>query len=289
MQERGEREEKMNKITKIRGNLLEGCVWDENIQRLYFVDIECRKIYQINPDTLNLDKMEVPDYVSCIVLEKNGKLIVTLPDGMYRVDFQNKRLKGIMSAVLPDGMRYNDGKCDADGRLWVGSMQIIQNSESKNTGRLYCIQKEKIVKTYFDYTIPNGLAWENKNNYFYHIDTPTKRVDKYRIENHLDLVDKNIAVDLSNQQGSPDGMCIDEEGHLWIAMWGGGKVICADPKTGKILDEIFVPDQYVSCCTFGGKEMDQLYITTARDADGNGGEVYVEKMNVRGVVSNRYE
>lgn len=278
----------MNKMTKIEGLLLEGCVWEECQRLLYFLDIECRKIYCLNPFSNKLECMEMPNYISCIVPDKQGNLIAALPEGLYQINFQKRMSKRIFTESLPEGIRYNDGKCDADGRLWIGSMAICQDEAAKGVGVLYCIENEKIVREYSGYSIPNGLAWGDDNLFFYHVDTPTKKVDRYKIKKGILLEEKTTAVSLYEEEGSPDGMCMDREGNLWIAMWGGSKVICADPRTGKTLEEISVPDKNVSCCTFGGPELNQLYITTAKDEDGNGGELYMQEMKVKGVTVNRY-
>lgn len=278
----------MEKITNIKGNLLEGCVWDEYSEKLYFVDILCRKIYILDALDNHPDEIDLPDYVGCIVPDQCGNLIAALPDGLYRVDTRKKTKEKIMDEALPEGLRYNDGKCDPSGRLWAGSMAICQESAEKGAGSLYCIENETVIRAYPGYSIPNGLAWDEKKSLFYHIDTPEKRVDRYRIGENAELKDRATAIDLRQEEGSPDGMCIDAEGNLWIAMWGGNKVICADPGSGKILEEIPVPDALVSCCTFGGKDLDILYVTTARDGEGDGGHLYMQKMNVKGVTVNRY-
>ena len=278
----------MEKMTNIHGSLLEGCVWDEREEKLYFVDIEGRKIYCLDPETGFLSGLEMKDYVSCIVLRPDGNLMAALPDGLYRVNFHERTAKKVMESCLPEEIRYNDGKCGPDGILWIGSMAICQNEDAQHVGALFCIEKEKIRAIYSGFTIPNGLAWNEEGTCFYHIDTPTRKVDRYRMKGKYQLFDKETAVDLSREEGSPDGMCIDSRGNLWIAMWGGGCVLCADPLTGQTFQRLQVPDKYVSCCTFGGAQMDQLFITTARSEDGSGGELYVEKMQVKGVKAERY-
>lgn len=278
----------MQKLTKINGVLLEGCVWDEKEKILYFIDIECRKIYAVHSEGRGMECMELPEYVGCVVLEEAGTLVAALVDGLYRIDFQKRRIKKIMDINLPEGIRFNDGKCDLEGRLWVGSMAIKQDDNAVEAGSLYCIQNEKILAEYKGYTIPNGLDWEKEQNFFYHVDTALKRVERYRIGEENRFLHRTTVVDLEEEEGSPDGMCMDSEGNLWIAMWGGGEVIGVNPEHGTIISRISVPDRNPSCCTFGGMDMKQLFITTARDEDGNGGEVYVQEMDVKGVKVNRY-
>lgn len=278
----------MDKLTNIKGKLLEGCVWEEKEEKLYFVDIECRKIYCFSPEKKTLDEMEMQDYVSCLVVEGKGTLIAALRDGLYRVNYRDQTSQKIMTSGLPEGLRFNDGKCDARGRLWIGSMAIEQNEQAEGVGSLFCIAGEKVIETYPGYTIPNGLAWDAKGVYFYHIDTPKRRVDRYLISGKAQIVGRETVVDLSEEEGSPDGMCMDSIGRLWIAMWGGGKVLCVNTETREKEDEIKVPDKYTSCCTFGGTQLNQLFITTARDECGGGGELYVQQMKVKGAAANRY-
>lgn len=278
----------MKKLTNLNGCLLEGCVWDEQRGQIFFVDIECRKIYSICLKNNKTEEMSMHERVGCIVLRQEGTLIAALADGLYSVDFDKKRYEKIMESGLEKRIRYNDGKCDSRGRLWVGSMAAVQDEHAQGAGALYCIEKEQIRQCYPDFTIPNGLAWDENAGYFYHIDTPTKKVDRYCLTDGGEIRDRETVIDLNGQMGSPDGMCIDEQGNLWIAMWGGGKVICADPRTGNILEELPVGDWNVSCCTFGGDRLDRLFITTARDETGNGGELYMAQMKTKGVTANRY-
>lgn len=278
----------MEKMTNIQGRLLEGCVWDEREEKLYFVDIEDRKIYCMDPKTRFLSDMEMKDYVSCIVLRPDGDLMAALPDGLYRVDFRKRTVIKVMESCLPAGIRYNDGKCAPDGKLWIGSMAICQDESAPHAGALFCIEKEKIRTIYSGYTIPNGLAWNEERTCFYHIDTPARKVDRYHLTESGQITGRETAADLSREEGNPDGMCMDCQGNLWIAMWGGSQILCVDPRTGEILMRLPVNDLYVSCCTFGGKELDQLFITTARAEDGSGGELYMEKMQVKGVKAGRY-
>lgn len=274
----------MEQVSSIQGMLLEGCVWDEKVQRLYFVDIDRKRIYQYNPQDQSCDFMQMSQPVSCIVLEHDSSLIAALQDGLYRVDPVQKRWNKIMNGILDKDVRFNDGKCDSYGNLWVGSMSF---SAQLDRGSLYCICEEKVVREYPAYTIPNGLAWDRRRNVFYHIDTERKTVDRYIVTDQFDLSDRTVCLDLSDEDGVPDGMCMDEQGNLWIAIWGGGKVVCYDPLTQKKRDELSVPRKNVSCCTFGGADMNQLFITAAAD-DTYTGEVYVHALQMKGDFVNRY-
>ena len=115
-------------------------------------------------------------------------------------------------------------------------------------------------------TISNGMAWSSDKKTFYFIDSPTNKVFAfdYFIENG-DITNKRVEVEIPPSLGVPDGMTIDEEDGLWVALWGGGKVIRLDPASRMVVQTINLPVPNVTCCTFGGKDLDELYITTARE------------------------
>lgn len=278
----------MKKVTNISGDLLEGPVWDTKNQVLYFVDIEDKKIYRYVPKSETIDILCLHDRVSCLVLEPSGTLIAAVTDGLYQIDFNKKKSQKIMDSPFHSELRYNDGKCDQYGNFWVGTMAIDQTHNAEAAGSLYCICENQIVKEYKGYTIPNGLSWSREENKFYHIDTSKRTVDEYQVENEFILKNRSPFIDLGKESGKPDGMCQDEEGNFWIAMWGGSKVICCHKATGEILEEIQILDKNVSSCTFGGEHLDTLYITTAKDEDGNGGSVYAQPMKLRGREVFRY-
>lgn len=278
----------MEKITNIKGRLLEGCVWDEKKERLYFLDIEKFRIYCWR-EKEELSFLQLHTFVSAVVLNGDGTLTAALSDGLYRVDFDSGKTVQIMRSGFLENLRYNDGKCDMYGDFWVGSMYADQEKDgATGGGSLFCISNGKVIAEYPGYTIPNGMDWEN--GLFFHTETSEKRISVYRQEPGVrgQIGEKLGEIDLSKESGAPDGMCIDESGHLWIAMWGGSQVIGYDPAKGEIFERIPVPDQNVSCCVFGGKEGNRLFITTARDGDREGGEVYTLVMKHYGKAGYRY-
>jgi sugar lactone lactonase YvrE len=272
----------MEQITDIRGTLLEGCLWDKSEDLLYFIDIEEKRLYRYKPEDHSLDFIQVHDYIGCIVPTTHKTLVAALKDGLYEVYFEEKQIEKIMDSPLGHDLRFNDGKCDPYGNFWLGSMLIRQDLfEKKDQGSLYCIKNNQVIEAYPSYTIPNGLAWDEKQELFYHIDTPLRRVDAYKVVDESRLVERNLCLDLAGETGTPDGMCMDKEGNLWIAMWGGAKVVCYNPQTREKLQEISLPRNNVSCCTFGGKNENLLYVTTAVDGDQKG-EVFVVETRTQG-------
>lgn len=280
----------MNQLHLITANLTlsEGPVWSQELQALLFVDIECCQIYFYKDNCLRA--IQMPDMVGCIVPIKNHLIAAAVRNRIYKIDLVTEKRDLILSFPVPPYLRFNDGKCDAQGRLWVGMMAADQSDpQAENGGSLYCVEQGKITAQYNQFTIPNGLAWNADGTVFYHIDTPTRKIDAYDVENGCLLKNKRTIASFDDGNGMPDGMCIDANGRLWVALWGGYGVVCIDPATGKQVTRIDLPDKNVSCCTFGGDQMNTLFITTAKDENGNGGSLWSLQTDVKGTAPNAYK
>jgi sugar lactone lactonase YvrE len=160
------------------------------------------------------------------------------------------------------GDRMNDAKCDPEGRLWAGSM----STSGGFTGSLYRVDANlEVVALVDDVGISNGLAWSSDRASMYYIDTPLGTVDRFSYDpgtGHIS--DRTVVVRIDPGFGAPDGMCIDTDDHLWIAVWGGGVVRRYDP-AGVLVDELELPAPRVTSCCFGGVDYDEMYVTTARE------------------------
>ena len=140
---------------------------------------------------------------------------------------------------LPDN-RFNDGKCDPAGRLWAGTMAI---DESHGAGALYCLHPDLTVHRMVpNVSVSNGLAWSLDQKTMYFVDSPTRRIVGFDYELESGSIDNARTIfDVPEGAGFPDGMTIDAEGHLWVALWNGGRVLRVDPAAGAISDEIVLP------------------------------------------------
>lgn len=270
----------------------EGCVWNGPERSLYFTDIERGLIHR-----LEFDKTGAPgrntvyaqgDRTGCFVFHRAGGFVAAVTDRLVwnRPDGGRETL---LRQHLPQGLRYNDGKCDRYGNLWVGTMAIDQGwPGASGGGSLYCIRDGQVLAEYPGYTIPNGLDWSGDGGVLYHIDTPRRTVDAYTVTDQVTLSNRRSVIAVPEGEGNPDGMCADENGNLWIALWGGGKVVCCDPATGARLEEVRAPEPYVSCCCFGGIDGRDLFVTTAQDERGAGGQLYRARVGVRGGARYQY-
>lgn len=244
----------------------EGPCWDWRNNMLYYVDIEGKKIHMYNPSIGKQKVIQLKHQVSAIVpsVKQDTRFMITLENGFHLINIEKKELRYIADPEkeIVDN-RFNDGKCDAYGRFWCGTMS---KGNKKKHAALYCLDtKGNPMKKVEDLTISNGIAWSCNNDYLYLIDTPSQKVTRYEYDlETAQLGRAKTIIDFSEELGSPDGMTIDREGMLWIAHFGGGRVSRWNPNNGEKLSEILVPAPNVTSCTFGGRYLDELYITTAR-------------------------
>ena len=244
----------------------EGPVWDPRSNSLLWMDIEKGELHFLNTSTLQDEFVGFGKRISAVVPTYNeGELIVALEDGIAL--YNKNRYPPVNYIALPESHlpdnRFNDGKCDPMGRFWVGSMDMKGRMDR---AALYCVDRNlTIEKRISDISTSNGLAWNRELNTMYHIDSPTYSVMAFDY-NPEDATIKNSrpVIDVPKNHGSPDGMCIDEEGMLWIAHWDGFNVSRWNPEDGKLILKIALPVPKPTSCTFGGKDLKQLYVTSAR-------------------------
>lgn len=251
-------------VLDAKATLGEAPCWDSEKQLLYWVDILEKKVCIFNPVTKVNREILLNQNVSAIVPRNAEEVVLTLENGFYLLNLETEILSNLheLEGHLPNN-RFNDGKCDAKGRFWAGTMDKFY---AKEKGGLYCLDTDITVKRKLgSVSISNGLTWSFDNQFMYFIDTLTKKVVQYNFNIHSGEIDTPTEViNFSGVEGLPDGMTIDEEGMLWIAHWGGSKVSRWDPKKGNQLMEIIIPAINVTSCTFGGEDLSELYITTAR-------------------------
>lgn len=256
----------------------EGPVWDPDAERLYWVDIQGHAIHRYDPGTETDEVCSVPDEVGVVVpiagssdlLAALGRDIMVLSEAFGGP--KPPRLERI--ATLPTGTRANDGACDPAGRFLVGT--LAPNTEG--ACGLYRIDgsdgvdgAEGVVELLSGVTLSNGLDWSPDGSTFYFVDTPTFRVDAFdydvgtgAISNRRTFLDLTSAGP-AGEPLRPDGLTVDAEGGVWVAIARGSQVRRFDPGGG--LDVVItLPTRFITSCAFGGTELDALYITSGRFA-----------------------
>lgn len=240
-----------------KATLGEGPAWDVKTQTLYWVDILEKRIYAGTELLAQLD-----DFIGCLAPRKNGNLI--LGKRASFVDFEPASSRQTVLASLNESAtnRVNDGKCDPAGRFLAGSMDM---NEKDPRGSLYSFDGKNTSRLLSGITISNGLAWSSDYKTLYYIDTPTREVKAFDYEVSTgQLANPRTAIHVHKSLGWPDGMTSDTDGNLWIAMWGGAQVTKWNPGSGKLLGQVSTSALHTSSCVFGGRDMNELYITSAR-------------------------
>ena len=251
-------------ILDARADLGESPVWDAGEGLLYWVDIRLGQLHIHDPQNRTDDRIDLGEALGCVAGCRSGDLVLALRSGlaMYNMTTRTRTPLVNPEPQLP-GNRFNDGKCDPAGRFLVGTMD---EAEKEASGSLYSFAPDGTWKTLLSGTrISNGLTWSPDFGTLYYIDTPSRQVTAF----DYDLAAGTIAnqrpvISVPEELGWLDGMTSDREGMLWVAMWGGSKITRWDPATGKLLDAIPVPALNVTSCIFGGPDLTDLYITSAR-------------------------
>jgi sugar lactone lactonase YvrE len=260
----------------------EGAIWDAAQGVLHFVDLTAGDLLT-RTDGGAISRQHVGAIAAVWRPRTRGGGVVGVERGFALLDAD-----GGMT-TLPDvfgdpKIRMNDGSCDPQGRFYCGTMAY---DETPGAGSVYRLDPDGSVATVLsDVTISNGMVWSLDGQSVYYIDTPTHRVVRF----DFDAVDGTLndprpVIEIPD--ASPDGMTIDAQGQLWVAQWGGSAVHCYSPN-GRLLDIIDVAATQVSCCGFGGPDLETLFITTSRQGLAEGdqpgaGALFATTPGVRGV------
>ncbi len=285
-------------LFEANNRLGEGPVWDFYTNEFLWIDIEQKRIWCYSEFREAYIISQLNERISLVVPTNQVNLyLVGLENGLALWDRQTNLLKTVSNpeSHIPNN-RFNDGKCDAYGRLWIGSMSL---SVEKNAGSLYCTDSDfQSRKLLSGITISNGIDWSPDNKIMYFIDTATRAVSAFdfdlktaQISNRLEIIH------FPEEHGSPDGMCVDCEGMLWIAHWGGAGISRWNPVSGELLEKIEIPALNAGSLCFGGKNLDTIFITSAKegltaqelDQYPLSGSVFIYKPKVRGRKTNTFK
>lgn len=272
----------------------ESPLWHSERKSCFWVDIENGILYEYNWIKQTTRDWKFNYRLTLVLQGKGNQLILALDAKIARFDLETEQIEWLVDVDRDSKIRCNDGACDSQGRLWVGTMHLEQKH---GAGALYCIENNlKVHKKLSNTTISNGIAWSLDNKRLYFIDSPTQTVQSFIFEQKTGeiIFEKNV-IPIPDEMGSPDGMAIDEEGMLWIAQWGGFGIYRWNPRNGNLIEKIEVPVPQVSSCVFVGENLDYLLITTARENMKDeelkrypkSGDVFLVRVGVRGVLSNK--
>jgi sugar lactone lactonase YvrE len=245
-----------------RAELGEGPVWDPIAGCLYFVDILRGHVHRVEPARRTWETFRVERMVGAAAPTDAGDLLLAVKDGFARLDVGT----GIVQSIAHvdedrSDIRMNDGKCDPAGRFWAGTMALDERSDA---GHLYRLDPDGRIHTMVSgVSISNGLDWSDDGRLMYFIDSPTRSIDVFDFDAASGAIaNRRSLVRIPREEGTPDGMTLDVDGYVWVALWGGGAVHRYAPD-GSRAAVVTVPTRYPTSCTFGGPDLRDLYITTA--------------------------
>lgn len=266
----------------------EGPRWDAVTGRLLWVDIEAGVLHVFDPERGDDRAIPLGNRVGAAAPTESGGVLVALADRLGVVDLGDESVRTLVEIPHGDGVRLNDGACDAAGRFWVGSMAL---DYAPGRGALYRYSREGgLDRVLQDVTLSNGLGWSPDGGTMYYIDSMAYRVDRFE----FDLTTGEISgrrpfIVIERGAGIPDGLAVDDEGGIWVALWGGACIRRYSPD-GELERVVAVPADNVTACCFGGEDGRSLYVTTAsvelpaerRSSQPLAGSVFVTDAGVSG-------
>lgn len=263
----------------------EGPFYDACGQRVGWVDILGSRVLWRDLTADESGHVDLPEHVGAAVVRQSGELMVCLPDGLAMIgddetvrplaDFADADIAaGTTRAATP--MRSNDAKSDPAGRVWVSAMAY---DATPGAGALYRLDGDRFDRVLGDVAIGNGPAWSPDHRMMYFTDSPAQCIDAFDYDITTgDIANRRTLIHIPPSDGMPDGMCVDSDGGIWVAFWGGWALRRYDPD-GCLVRTIEVPAAQVTSCAFAGTDLDLLIITTAArhrpEAETGAGLTYV--------------
>ncbi|WP_330457659.1 SMP-30/gluconolactonase/LRE family protein [Streptomyces sp. NBC_00820] len=239
----------------------EGPTWDSATGRLLWVDILGMRVHTYDPATGRRTVRTTEQHVGAAKPRAGGGLVLNLRDGVGLLD-PDDTFRWLHHEPVP-GRRANDAAVAPDGSLWAGTMRY---DEAPGGGTLSRLTGAGTVETVpVDVTVSNGTGWSPDGRLMYYVDSPTRRVDVFDHDGDGGGIrNRRPLAEIEEGAGYPDGLTVDAEGCVWVALWDGGAVRRYTP-AGKLDRVITLPTPRTTACAFGGPDLTDLYVTTARE------------------------
>jgi sugar lactone lactonase YvrE len=241
----------------------EAPIWDSANSRLIWVDIAGFAVHFYDPQTRQDASTAVEQMPGVAIPRRNGGLVIAIGHGFAFLD-DDGRLEWIEQ--LPQGsvtLRMNDGKCDSAGRFWAGTMGLAAEPKA---GSLYRMDADLAITRMRDgITESNGIDWSPDDRLMYHVDSLERRIDVYDFDIATGSIEnRRRFLTVGHGEVVPDGLTVDSEGCVWVALWGGSQVRRFAPD-GALQSVLELPTRQVTSCAFAGPELRDLYVTSARE------------------------
>lgn len=239
----------------------EGVLWSPGDDALYWVDILAPALNCLNLASGHVKRWTMPEPIGWVVEREAGGFIAGFHSGFAELDLDplNIRLFDDPEPLLPDN-RMNDGKADAYGNIWCGTMDM---NEREDSGALYRLAPDRSwARVDHGYRVPNGPAFSPDDRWLYHTDTARRTIYRFEILPDDRFADREIFLRFESDWGFPDGMTVDAEGGLWVAHWGGSCISRFSPH-GELERRIELPARQITNIAFAGKDLDRMFVTSA--------------------------
>ena len=240
----------------------EGVIWNPAERRLYWVDAYGPMIRRYDPNTGDVQSWKMPEIIGSLVFDRTGGIVAGLQSGFCRVSLDPVAVEQVVNPQPGPDVIFNDGKCDRRGRYLVGTMD---RNFAPGAGVLWRLDPDWSTHRLDDgITVSNGLAWSPDDETMYFADTRALMVYAYDYDVETGNVDnKRIFFRTDDMIGRVDGATVDRDGNYWCAMIHDGSICCFGPK-GRLERRIELPVKHPTMCTFGGPDLDVLYVATSR-------------------------
>lgn len=239
--------------------------WDDVNQRLYWVDILAPAIHSYDPVTGEHRTFDVAEHIGCFSLADDGGFVAGMRSGIWLLSATGEQVRKL--ADNPEDLtqsRFNDGRCDSEGRFWAGT---LDEPKAGNNAHLYRLDDRGLVVMDDGLLTSNGLAFSPDQCWIYHSDTPNFVIYRhaYNVESGA-VGNKETWVRFTpsaEDRGRPDGAAIDSQGYYWSTLYEGGRVVRISP-AGQIVETYSLPVLCPTMCAFGGADLRTLFVTSAR-------------------------
>ena len=278
---------RLKNIINCKNKIGESCFWDPRDNHLWWTDISSQKILKLNPDN-SVTYYELPER-ACFILPRMSKgFVIGFPNSICLANEELNNFE-IICKVETDIIetRVNDAKVDHFGGIVFGTYNENPNKESrKPNASVYRLSPSGELKKLFDnVTVSNGIAFSKSGDLMYFADTPTNLIRRFKIDKDFSsLIEINSFDYTKNFYGFPDGGTVDNQDNYWSARVRGGCILSIG-KTGEVYNKIVTPSKTPTCLTFGGENLDQIYVTSLTDSNSNNqydGNLFIFETNIKG-------
>jgi sugar lactone lactonase YvrE len=262
----------------------EGPVWDAAWGGLRWVDMLAGDVLHLD-SAGQVERWHVGSVAAVLRPRRSGGLVIAIEDRFVLAEEANGPLTALPPVFDDPALRFNEGGCDPDGNLFVGTMAYAETPGAGSVYRLGVDHTVDVAMT--SVTISNGLAWTADGTTAYYVDSPTSRIDRFDWDTTLGLHNRRPFVSIAPEDGAPDGLTVDAGGGVWVALYNG-QAVRGYGSDGDLMEVVELPVPKVTACTFGGPALDQLFITTSRLGDQGeshpaAGALFVADVGARGL------